>query len=50
MKSEEMIIGSFNWFFIQNKNRVYFVHRRIPDEEKVPITKILTEKILLLMD
>ena len=21
MKSEEMIIGSFNWFFIQNKNR-----------------------------
>lgn len=50
MKSEEMIIGSFNWFFIQNRNRVYFVHRRIPDEEKAPITKILTEKILLLMD
>lgn len=42
----ELLLGTYNWFFMTNKNKVYFVHRNIPDNQDNQITNELKNKIL----
>lgn len=50
IKTDEALIGIYSWFFIQNENRVYFVHRRIEHDENNPITAIFKKKIIPLLN
>ena len=51
VNKNEMIgqIGVYNWFFTRKENVVYFVHNRIPDNEKIPSTQILKNIILKML-